>query len=85
MTTPEDFQGLYNVVDGYVTGDRPQRFKIDASELDNLDDNPSDDALLNLYQRLAEEHMESVISAEVSKETEFLTWARAHLAHREEV
>jgi hypothetical protein len=74
------FSGQYVVDDGYVGGDRPQYFSVDAYE---LDDDMTDEELANFYEETAEECFRQKISISIRKRDAFVEWARAVLAARD--
>lgn len=74
------FTGQYVIDDGYVGGDRPQHFSIDASE---LDDEMTDDELINFYEETAEECFRQRIGIYTRRRNEFVAWARGALNSRE--
>lgn len=74
------FTGQYAIDDGYVGGDRTQYFSIDASE---LDDEMTDDELINFYEETAEDCFRQSIGITTRRRDEFVAWARAALNSRE--
>lgn len=72
------FKARYEVDDGYV-GSRPQNFTIKAED---IDDGMTDGELETLYEDMCEEHMQQHIVCATSRVDEFVEWARAMLAAR---
>jgi len=82
MPLPENtFEAQYQVEDGYVTGQRPQTFQISAED---LEDDPSDDALREFYDNEIREHFlnSEKIYPSSRREGEFVAWAKAQIAER---
>jgi hypothetical protein len=80
MTAPK-FKGRYQIADGYVSGARPQYFTFYAA---GLEDDMTDEEILQAYEVAAEDHMRENIVAGVEREDEFLEWAREQLSKREQ-
>jgi hypothetical protein len=78
------FEAQYQVEDGYVTGARPQRFKIHVEDLEN---DASDDALREFYDNEVDEHFKNneKIYPSSEKVDQFVAWAKAQIAHRKEL
>jgi len=82
MPLPENtFEAQYQVEDGYVTGARPQTFQIHAED---LEDNASDDALREFYDKaIGEDFRDSEkIYPSSRREDKFVAWAKAQIAKR---
>ena len=79
MSKRNEFRGTYEVDDGYAGKSRPQHFKVGASDIDNA---MSEEDLRDLYNECARDHFEQNIGIEISKEDEFLAWARGVIAER---
>ena len=75
------FEAQYQVEDGYVTGARPQKFKI---YVEDLEDDASDDALRAFYDNEVYEHFKNSenIYPFSGKVDQFVTWAKAQIAER---
>lgn len=78
----ETFEGTYEVDDGYVSKGRPKPFEIDA---DDLDDDMTDDEIVELYETTAREAFEQEVTWYAKDGDEFLAWAREQLAARRKV
>ena len=75
----DKFKARYQVQDGYSGGARPQYFSIRAVD---LDDEMTDEELVEFYEGAVQEHFEQNISPGIELVDEFLSWARDHLAKR---
>ena len=73
------FKGQYVIEDGYVGGDRPQQFAVQAWE---LEDDMTDEQLEALYESVAEECFRENIGISVRKVDQFVAWAREQLNQR---
>lgn len=85
MPLPENaFEAQYQVEDGYVAGERPQTFKIYAEDLEDLEDDPSDDALREFYDNEISAHYKDNenIGPSSRREDKFIAWAKAQIAER---
>lgn len=77
----EEFDGTYEVEDGYAGGHRPQHFTVSA---DDLPDDASDDELQQVYYQAASDDFEQRISFCVDSAEDFIAWAREQLNARKE-
>jgi hypothetical protein len=75
----EKFEARYKVEDGYAGGARPQYFKISADE---LDDEMTDEQLIEFYEDAVQADFEERISPGAERVDEFVAWAREQLAAR---
>jgi len=75
----DKFRATYYAADGYVCRDRPKTFTIVA---DDIEDEMTDDEILDFYQCACEDHFTQNVSCDYAKEAEFLTWAKAQIAAR---
>ena len=85
MPLPENaFEAQYQVEDGYVTGERQQTFEIYSED---LEDDASDDALKEFYEKaINEDFRESGrIYPSSRRQDEFVEWAKAQIAERKAV
>jgi hypothetical protein len=85
MPLPENaFEAQYQVEDGYVTAERRQTFEIYSED---LEDDASDDALKEFYEKaINEDFRESGrIYPSSRRQDEFVEWAKAQIAERKAV
>lgn len=75
----EKFEARYQVADGYAGGSRPQHFKIRASD---LEDDMDDEALERFYEEAVQGDFEQRICPDSERVSEFIAWAKEHLAER---
>ena len=77
------FEACYQVEDGYVTGSRPQTFKINAEDLP--DDMDNDEALRKFYDNEVSTDFQDSgkIYPQAQRVDQFVAWAKARLAERE--
>ncbi len=75
----EKFKGKYQVVDGYVGGDRPQYLTIHAGD---IEDDMTDAQLVEMYEGEIQQHFEDRISPSAERVDEFVAWAREQLQKR---
>ena len=76
MSKPDQFKGSYEVEDGYVGKSRPKYFSVSALD---LADDMTDDELRDLYSEAADEHFRQCVTFALSKEDEFVEWAREQI------
>lgn len=75
----EKFQGRYQVQDGYAGGARPKYVTICA---DDLEEDMTDDELVEFYEDEIQRHYEENVSPGAERVDEFVSWAREQLARR---
>lgn len=73
------FEGIYEVESGYAGRSRPQYFTIDA---DDLDDDMTDEELLELHEEFARAAFQQLITFRATNSKEFIAWAREQLTAR---
>lgn len=78
-TEQKPFRARYEIDDGYAGGARPQYFAIRPDE---LEEDMTDDDLEAFYDESCAEHMQQNIGCSPSRVDEFIEWARAMLAAR---
>jgi hypothetical protein len=69
----EKFEGYYEVEDGYVGKSRPVYFSVHESD---IDEDMDEEDLRNLYDKEAKDHFEKNIYYAVSREDQFVEWAK---------
>ena len=75
----EKFRARYQAQDGYVGGDRPQHFNIDASD---LEEDMTDADIEEFYHEAIQDHFEQHVSPGAERVVEFIAWAKAQLSSR---
>ena len=77
----DKFTLTWETSDGYVGGSRPQRFRVNA---DDIEDDMTDKALENLAEEMAYEDFMQKVTSYVSdrEKAAFVEWAKGVIANR---
>jgi len=75
---------IWHIEDGYVGKDRPQMSEIDEEDLISiLDNNPSDDEIIDALYEIIEEEFNNTISFSIGGQKELVEKVRGYMAREE--